>query len=203
MPFGHAVALEELARVAVGFLAGAGGAVDREGGERGEGQLVVGGGAGDDEGGGQGEGGGGVERGAEGVGHGDLVDGGALHAGVQGLDGQDGAGGGEVGFACDQGRAREVGRGADALEDGGQGDEGQYVRVREVVGAGRDGRVAGGGDGGGEEGDVGLLVVRDVLQVVVVVGAIARVLEVLLGEVLQGLLVEDVLEMLKLLGKFG
>lgn len=39
--------------------------------------------------GGKCEDGGGVERGAEGVGHGNFVDGAALHAGVEGLGDED------------------------------------------------------------------------------------------------------------------
>ena len=109
---------------AVGFFAGAGGgSVEGEGGEGGEWEGGVGGGAADDEAGGEGEDGGGVEGGAEGVGHGDFVDGAALQAGVEGFGDEDGARDGEVLFACDERRAGQVGRCADAFEDGGKGNE--------------------------------------------------------------------------------
>lgn len=72
---------------------------------------------------------------------------------MAGLDGQDGAGGGEVRLAHDVGGGAEVGRDADALEDGGGGEEGVDVLVAEVVLAGLDG----GGTGSCETSNVSIL----------------------------------------------
>lgn len=146
---------------------------DGERGEGLEGEGGVGGGARLDEGGRQGVDGSGVERSAVGVGNGDLTNGGALVRGVLGLGHQDGAGDGQVVLAGDQGSTTEVGGGANALEDRGEGDEGGNVRVGEGVLALRNGGDASGGQGSSEELDVLSLVVSDVLEVVVVVAAVA------------------------------
>lgn len=42
---------------------------------------------------------------------------------MQSLDGQNGAGDGQIGFARNEARAAEVGAGTDALEDGGECNE--------------------------------------------------------------------------------
>jgi hypothetical protein len=142
-------------------------------GERLEGEGGVGGRAGLDEGGRQGVDGGRVEGSAVGVGNGDLANGGALVRGVLGLGHQDGAGDGQVGLAGDQGSTAEVGGGANTLEDRGEGDEGGDVRVREgVLALGNRGDTSG-SQSSGEELDVLSLVVSDVLEVVVVVAAVA------------------------------
>lgn len=104
----------------------------------------------------------------------------------------------QVLFRGDEGRAAEVGGGADAFEDGGQGHEGVRVRVGEGVGAGLDGVGAGGGEGGGEELHVGFFVVGDVFQVAVVEGGVAGVEEHLLRHGREGLFVEDVFEVFEL-----
>jgi hypothetical protein len=58
---------------------------------------------------------------------------------VAGLDGEDGASGGEVGLAHDVRGGTEVSRDTDALKDGGGGEEGLDGVVAEVVGASGDG----------------------------------------------------------------
>lgn len=70
--------------------------------------------------------------------------------------------------------------------------------VREVVGASSNRSHACGLKGRGQELDVLLLVRGDVLEVVVVIRRVACFLEVSQAEFLEGLLVEDVLEVLKL-----
>lgn len=80
------------------------------------------------------------------------------------LDGEDGAGFGEVVLGGDQRRGAEVGGDADGFDGGGELEEGGWVRGREVVGAWLDGLPA---EGALEEGDVGLLVGGDGLEVVV------------------------------------
>ena len=162
-----------------------------------EGEGGVGGRARLDEGSRQGVDGGRVEGSAVGVGNGDFANGGALVRGVLGLSHQDGTGDGQVGLAGDQGSTAEVGGGADALEDRGEGDEGRDVRVREGVLALGDRGDTSGGQSSREELDVLGLIVSDVLEVVVVVGAVASVHEVLLGELLEGSVVELVLEVLE------
>ena len=59
---------------------------------------------------------------------------------VAGLDGEDGARGGQVRLLHDERRGAEVRRHADALEDGGRGEEALDVGVAEIVGAFLDGR---------------------------------------------------------------
>lgn len=114
------------------------------GGERLDGEGRVGGRARGDEGRGERvdlvEGQGGVK----GLGEGLLGEVGADVGRVARLDGQDGARGGEVRLGHDVGGGAEVGGDADALEDGGGGEEALDVGVAKVVGAG-----GGGGDAGG------------------------------------------------------
>ena len=81
---------------------------------------------------------------------------------MQGLGDEDRAGDTEVFFRGDEGGATEVGGGADAFEDGGQGDEGVGVGVGEGVGACLDGGGAGGEEGRGQELDVRFFVRGDV-----------------------------------------
>ena len=114
---------------------------------------------------------------------------------MQGFGDEDGARDAEVGFAGDEAGAAQVGGHADALEHRGERDEGFRVRVGEAVRAGGDGGGAGGHEGRGEQLDVLLLVVGDVLEVVVVRGAEAGLGEVRLGHFGHGAFVEDILEM--------
>ena len=135
----------------------------RQSGERHDGQRRVGARARLDKGGRERVNGVEAEGGAVRVRGGDLAQVEALDGLVQGLGDEDGARDAEVGLARDEAGAAQVGGDADALEHRGEGDEGFGVGVGEVVGAGGDGFGAGGGDGGGEEFDVLLFVVDDVL----------------------------------------
>ena len=71
----------------------------------------------------------------------------ALDGGVQGFGDEDGAGDAEVLLTDNQTRTTEIGRGTDALEDGGQRDKGLGIRVGEVVSAGGHWGDSGGADG--------------------------------------------------------
>lgn len=70
---------------------------------------------------------------------------------MAGLDGQDGAGGGEVVAVGDVGSSSEVCGDTDTLEDTGECDERLWVGGREVVCALSGGSKTGTGEGGGEE----------------------------------------------------
>lgn len=111
--------------------------------------------------------------GAVGVGERHLADGKTLQRGVEGLCDEDGAGDAQVGLAGDKGCGAEVGRSANALEDAGERDEGLDIGVREVVGARLHWSDSSGLESTSEELDVLLLIVGDVLEVVVVVRAVA------------------------------
>ena len=150
-----------------------------------------------DELGGQGEnlvvGEGSIERLSEG----DLLVAGADVRGVTGLDGEDGASGGEVGLARDVGGSAEVGRDTDTLEDRGSGEEGLDAVVAELVLALSDGLSTGLLESRGQEIDVSLLVRANALDVVVESLVEASVLKSLLVVLLETLAVEGVLKVLK------
>jgi hypothetical protein len=86
------------------------------------------------------------ERGVEWLREWGLLERGAEVGAVAGLDGEDGGGGCEVGFAHYVGGLAGVGGDADALEDGGGGDEGGNVGDAKGVCA-----LLGGGDAGSLE----------------------------------------------------
>ena len=73
-----------------------------------------------------------------------------------------------------------------------------HISIRKAIGTGRDGRVTSGLDCRGQKLDVRLFVVSNVVEVVVVIRGVTSLDEVLLGEVLERLFVEDVLKMLQL-----
>lgn len=123
-----------------------------------------------------------------------LLVGGADVGAVAGLDGQDGAGGCEVVLVGDAGSSSEVGADSDTLEDTGKCDERLGVGGGEGVGALGDGCVL---ESAAEEGDVGGLVVGDLLQVGVEWVGETGCDEVGLGVVGKTLTVELVLEMLE------
>ena len=116
---------------------------------------------------------------------------------MQRLDRENRAGDGEVLLAGDQASSAEVCAGADAFEDGRQSDEARNVSGREGVSASLHRSGASGLDGRREGLNVHLLVVSDVAEVVVVVGGVTGGLEVRQAVVLEGLLVEDILQMLQ------
>lgn len=119
---------------------------------------------------------------------------------MQGLGVEDGAGDAEVRFVADGGGGAQVGGAADAFEDRGEGDEAAGVGEGERVLAGGDGGYAGGGEGAGEELDVGFFVVCDVFEVAVVEVAEAGGKEVAFGHGADAAFVEDVFEVLELGG---
>ena len=98
---------------------------------------------------------------------------------VTGLDGQDGAGDGDVGRVRDGVGGTEVSGDTDVLDEVGEGDERGNVGVRELVLARLDGSVS---KSASKEGDVGLLVLGDLGKTssdpVLVTGSA----EVILGE---------------------
>ncbi|CCG85186.1 protein of unknown function [Taphrina deformans PYCC 5710] len=164
---------------------GVGGDARRGEGEAREGlyrQGGVGRGAGDDEGRREGvdlvEVEGGVERRREGR-EGECV---PEEGRVSCLDGEDRAGGG---------------RHSDTLEHRGEGDKGLDVGVWEVVDTLRDGRGTGCEQGGGEEVDVGRLVLGDLLQILVEGRIVPGGGKLSLGKVGQTLSVKGVLEVLQ------
>ena len=110
---------------------------------------------------------------AIGVGSSDLAGGVALERSVDRLGHQDGACDGQVVLAGDQRSGTEVGRSTNALEDRSEAQETLGVGVGERVGASLDGCHASLLEGTGEELDVLLLIVGDVLKVVVVVATVA------------------------------
>ena len=85
---------------------------------------------------------------------------------------QDRAGDGQVVLAGDQRSCTEVGRSTDALEDGGEAQETLGVDVGYRVGAGLDWCHTSLLQGTGEELDVILLIMCDILKVVVVVATV-------------------------------
>jgi len=119
---------------------------------------------------------------------------------MEGFGDQDAAGGGEVGFGGDVHGRTEIGRDADAFDDGGEGDE--------FLGGGHGERVCAGGDGGGSCGgqtgfeveNVSLFIVGDVLELIVESGGEARVGEILLAPLAKSFLVESIFEMFQLGG---
>ena len=116
---------------------------------------------------------------------------------MQALGDEDGARDAEVVLAGDETRAAEVGGCADALEHGGEPDEGLGVFVGEVVCACCDGGGAGRLESGGQVLHVELLVVDDVFEVVVVGLGEAGGEEGGCGEFGDATFVEDVFQMLK------
>lgn len=108
-----------------------------------------------------------------GVGSCDLANGNALQRGVKSLSDQDRACNGQVVLAGDQRGTAEVGRSANALEDGREGDEALDILVGEGVGALLDGLDTSGGQSAGEKADVLLLIVCDVLEVLVVLSIVS------------------------------
>jgi hypothetical protein len=124
----------------------AGARCKRELGESLEWESGVGGWAGDDEWRGEGVDLVRGERGVEWLREWGLLERGAEVGAVAGLDGEDGGGGCEVGFAHYVGGLAGVGGDADALEDGGGGDEGGNVGDAKGVCA-----LLGGGDAGSLE----------------------------------------------------
>lgn len=117
---------------------------------------------------------------------------------MESLGDEDGAGRGQVGLGGDVGGGAEVGRDTETLNDRGGRDEGLGGGETKVVGASLDGRGTGGGQAGLEVGDMSLLVVGNVLELVVEVGGEVGGGEVVNGPLGEGLLVEGVLEVLKL-----
>jgi hypothetical protein len=136
---------------------------------------------------------------------------------VEGLSHKDGAGNGQVGLAGDQRGTSEVGAGSNTLKDRREAEETVNILVGEgVVASGVRGDTSG-SQGTREKLDVLLLVVSDVLEVLVVLGALSCAIvsvksseacgckilshtsvdEVLLGELVESTLVEDVLEVLE------
>ena len=108
-----------------------------------------------------------------GVGGSDLAVGVALKRSVNCLGHQNGAGNGQVVLAGDQRSSTEVGRSTNALKDRSEAQETLGVGVGERVSASLDGFHASLLEGTGEELDVLLLIVGDVLKVVVVVATVA------------------------------
>lgn len=156
---------------------------------------------------------------AVGVGSSDLAGSVALERGVDRLGHQDRASDSQVVLAGDQRSGTEVGRSTNTLENGSETQEALGVGVGEGVGASLDGGHTSLLQGTGEELNVVLLIVGDVLKVVVVVATVTcniisfmqlprsrhishtGLLEVLSGELLQDTLVENVLEVLQSKGK--
>jgi hypothetical protein len=108
-----------------------------------------------------------------GVGSCDLANGDALKRGVESLSHEDGAGDGQVGLAGDQRRTSKVGGSSNALEDAGKTKETVDILVGEGVFASGVGGNTSGGQGTREKLDVLLLIVSDVLEVLVVLGALS------------------------------
>jgi hypothetical protein len=92
---------------------------------------------------------------------------------VEGLSHQDGAGDGQVGLAGDQRGTSEVGAGANALKDAGKTEETVNILVGEGVVTSSVRGDTSGGQGSREELDVLFLIVSDVLEVLVVLGALS------------------------------
>jgi hypothetical protein len=86
---------------------------------------------------------------------------------VAGFDGEDRAGRRQVVLAHDVRGSAQVRGDTDAFKNGGRLDEGGNIGDAKVVCAGRHGRSTSRGQGGGEERDVGGLVERGLLDVVV------------------------------------
>lgn len=173
------------------------GGVDNQLGESldGEGRVLLG--AGLDELRGQGEDLVEAERSIKGLREGNLLLGSPDVRGVASLDGEDGASGGEIGLVHDGGSSAEVGGHTNTLEDGGSGNEALDISDTEVVDTLGDGSNLGALEGGGQEADVGGLVLGNLLDVAVEGGIEAGGGEVGLREALKTIAVELVLEVLK------
>lgn len=116
---------------------------------------------------------------------------------MAGLDGQDGAGGGDVRRLGDGGCSSQVGGDTDAFEDAGERHEGRGIRVGEAV-LELHGRLnVCGSEGGGEELDMDLLINVDLLEIHVEGVREAGLDEVFLGKFLKSALVEFALEVFK------
>ena len=109
---------------------------------------------------------------------------------MAGFGGEDATGCGEVVGGGDVGGSAKVGTDTDALEHGGEGDEGLRVRVREAVDAFGRRSLAEAGEDGREESDVRGLVGVDSLEVRVDVWTEASGCELGCGEVGNSLTVE-------------
>jgi hypothetical protein len=107
------------------------------------------------------------------VGSCDLANGNALQRGVESLSHEDGAGNSQVGLAGDQRGTSEVGAGANALKDRREAEETVNILVGEGVVASSVRGDASGSQGTRKKLDVLLLVVSDVLEVLVVLGALS------------------------------
>lgn len=116
---------------------------------------------------------------------------------VTGLDREDRAGRSEVGRVRDVLGGAEVGRHADSLERGGEGDEGGHVGVGELVRTLGDRGHVGGLQCRREEGDVRRLVLGNLLQVGVEGSAEPGRCELRLRKVGETLSVKDILEVLE------
>ena len=104
----------------------------------------------------------------------------------------------ENAFVGDEAGGSEVGGGADAFEDGGEGHEGLHVGVGEVVGAGAYRSSACGSDGGGEESDMGLLIFDDEEELLKEAFAKAGILEIGFAEFEESFFIKNVLKVLEL-----
>lgn len=117
---------------------------------------------------------------------------------MAGLDGQDAAGGGEVGLVGDESGGTEVGADTNTLEETGLGDEVPGAGEAEVVGARLGGGHVGRGHDGLDDSNVADLIAHDLLKVLVEVLALDVDLLKGLGVVLlETLGVESSLEVLK------
>jgi hypothetical protein len=133
----------------------------------------------------------------EGSGEGGLADGVADVCRVAGLNGQDGAGGGEVCLGHDVRGSTQVGAHTDTLEDRSGSQEAGDVLVPKVVGARIDGLGASSGESASQELDVSFLVARDHLDAVVGLFGEVGGLEVIDGVLCERVTIEGVLEVLK------
>ena len=133
----------------------------------------------------------------KGLGNGDALAGGADEGLVAGLDREDGTGGGQDRAVRNKGSGAEVGRHADVLEDGGGADHAGGGGEAKVVGARLHGLDTGLGDGALQEGDVLLLSLADLQEVVDLPLLEAESLEVGGGELGETLLVEGRFEPLE------
>ena len=116
---------------------------------------------------------------------------------MPGLDGQDRAGGCQVAFIHNGRRGTEVGGDANTLKHAGGRDEASSVGDAESIGTFGNGVGACGFEGGGEEGDVGLLVTGDYLDLLADGRREAGLAEGLGRVVGQTLAVEGVFEVLE------
>lgn len=117
---------------------------------------------------------------------------------MESLSDENGSGGSEVCLLGDIGGSSEVGGNSDTFNDGSQSDKLLGSGHGEGVGACLDGGSSGGGQTGLEVQNVTLLVMRNVLELIVERWEESSVSELLGRPLGDGLLVESVLEVLKL-----